>query len=215
MKTYEVIIVDDHLLITRALATLVNSFENYTVKFTFQNGREFIDKLSSGMKEPDILLLDVKMPVMNGIETMKWLKKYHPDIKTLALSIEGEDKTILSMLRNGAKGYLLKDSNPTLLKKALDTIIEQGYFHTDKVSNVLLKSLNDEAEDKSQPVLKDLEIEFIKLVCQEYTYKEIADIMCKSHHTIDGYRQQLFEKLNVRNRIGLVMYALRNNIVAF
>ena len=212
MKTNEVIIVDDHLLFARSLASLVDSYDDYTVKFTFQNGSELVDKLSAGMKLPAIILLDVKMPVMDGIATMKWLKKYQPDAKVLALSMEDDEQTILSMLRNGAKGYLLKDIQPTLLKKALDTVVEQGYFHTEQVANTLMKSLNNDTKNK-EIQLKENEIRFIKLACEEKTYKEIADEMFLSPKTIDGYRQHLFEILRVKNRIGLVMYAIKHKIV--
>ena len=212
MKTNEVIIVDDHLLFARSLASLVDSYDEYTVKYTFQNGSELVDKLSAGMKLPAIILLDVKMPVMDGIATMKWLKKYHPDAKVLALSMEDDEQTILSMLRNGAKGYLLKDIQPTLLKKALDTVIEQGYFHTQQVANTLMKSLNNDTKNK-EIKLKENEVRFIKLACEEKTYKEIADEMFLSPKTIDGYRQHLFEILGVKNRIGLVMYAIKHKIV--
>ncbi len=213
MKTHEIIIVDDHLLFARSLASLVDSYNEYTVKYTFQNGSELVDKLAAGMALPAIILLDVKMPVMDGIATMKWLKKYQPDAKVLALSMEDDEKTILNMLRNGAKGYLLKDIQPSLLKKALDTVLEQGYFHTEQVANTLMKSLNDDSKKKERIQLKENEIRFIKLACEEKTYKEIADEMFLSPKTIDGYRQHLFDILNVKNRIGLVMYAIKNGIV--
>ncbi len=213
MKTHEVIIVDDHLLFARSLASLVDSYDEYTVKFTFRNGSELVDKLAAGMALPAIILLDVNMPIMDGIATMKWLKKYHPDAKVLALSMDDDEQTILSMLRNGAKGYLLKDIQPSLLKKALDTVLEQGYFHTEQVVNTLMKSLNDDAKKNDRIQLKENEIRFIKLACEEKTYKEIADEMFLSPKTIDGYRQHLFEILEVKNRIGLVLYAIRNGIV--
>jgi DNA-binding NarL/FixJ family response regulator len=209
---HEVIIVDDHLLFARSLASLVNSYDEYTVKFTFKNGSELVDKFSSGMKLPAVILLDVKMPLMDGIATMKWLKKYQPDAKVLALSMEDDEQTILAMLRNGAKGYLLKDIQPSLLKKALDTVLKQGFFHTQQVTATLMKSLNED-QDKDKIILKENEIRFIKLACEEKTYKEIADEMCLSPKTIDGYRQHLFEILDVKNRIGLVMYAIKNGIV--
>ncbi len=213
MKTHEVIIVDDHLLFARSLASLVDSYDEYTVKFTFRNGSELVDKLAAGMALPAIILLDVNMPIMDGIATMKWLKKYHPDAKVLALSMDDDEQTILSMLRNGAKGYLLKDIQPSLLKKALDTVLEQGYFHTEQVVNTLMKSLNDDAKKNDRIQLKENEIRFIKLACEEKTYKEIADEMFLSPKTIDGYRQHLFEILGVKNRIGLVLYAIKNGIV--
>jgi len=209
---HEIIIVDDHLLFARSLASLVNSYEDYNVKFTFKNGLELVDKFSSGMKLPAIILLDVNMPVMNGIATMKWLKKYQPKAKVLALSMDDDEQIILSMLRNGAKGYLLKDIQPTLLKKALDTVLEQGFFHTQEVTATLMRSLNED-KNSDKVILKENEIRFIKLACEEKTYKEIADEMCLSPKTIDGYRQHLFEILDVKNRIGLVMYAIKNGIV--
>ncbi len=213
IKTHEIIIVDDHLLFARSLASLVDSYDEYTVKYTFQNGSELVAKLASGMALPAIILLDVKMPVMDGIATMKWLKKYKPEAKVIALSMEDEEKTILNMLRNGAKGYLLKDIQPSLLKKALDTVLEQGYFHTEKVTTTLMKSLDPESNSNKEIQLKENEIRFIKLACEEKTYKEIADEMFLSPKTIDGYRQHLFEILGVKNRIGLVLYAIKNGIV--
>jgi DNA-binding NarL/FixJ family response regulator len=214
MKTKEVIIVDDHVLFARSLASLVESYDEYSVKYTFKNGSELVDKFASGMELPDIILLDVKMPIMDGIATMKWLKKYQPEAKVLALSMEDDEATILSMLRNGARGYLLKDIQPVLLKKALDTVVDQGYFHTEQVTNTLMKSLNGGvAEDADKITLKENEIRFIKLACEEKTYKEIAEEMFLSPKTIDGYRQHLFELLGVKNRIGLVIYAIRNRII--
>lgn len=213
MKTNEVIIVDDHVLFARSLASLVDSYEEYSVKYTFQNGSELVDKFSSGMPLPAIILLDVKMPIMDGIATMKWLKKHQPEAKVLALSMEDDEQTILSMLRNGAKGYLLKDIQPALLKKALDTVIEQGYFHTEQVTETLMNALNGDNSGVQNIKLKENEIRFIKLACEEKTYKEIAEEMFLSPKTIDGYRQHLFEILSVKNRIGLVMYAIKHKIV--
>jgi len=213
MKTNDVIIVDDHVLFARSLASLVDSYEDYSVKFTFKNGAELVDKFEAGMELPAIFLLDVKMPVMDGIATMKWLKENRPEAKVLALSMEDDERTILSMLRNGAKGYLLKDIQPDLLKKALDTVVDQGYFHTEQVAKTLMNSLNGKENIKEPNKLKENEITFIKLACQEKTYKEIAEEMFLSPKTIDGYRQHLFEVLGVKNRIGLVMYAVKNNIV--
>ncbi len=210
---HEVIIVDDHLLFARSLAGLVDSYDEYFVKHTFKNGSELVDKFSTGMKIPAIILLDINMPVMDGVTTMKWLKKYQPKAKVLALSMEDNEQTVLSMLRHGARGYLLKDIQPVLLKKALDTVLNQGFFHTESVTRTLMNSLNDDTDQEATIELKESELTFLKLACEEKTYREIADEMFKSPKTIDGYRQHLFEILGVKNRIGLVMYAIRNGIV--
>ena len=213
MSEYKVILVDDHSLFVKSLAGLIDSFEDFMVTETFQNGAELVDQLSSGMKEPDVLLLDINMPIMNGIATMKWLKKYKPSVKVLALSMEDDEQVILEMLRNGAKGYLLKDIQPDELETALKTVVKQGYYHTEMVTDTLMRSLNDEIDVANKYDLKENEVSFIKLACQEMTYKEIADIMNLSPKTIDGYRQNLFDKLGIKNRVGLVMFALKNKIV--
>jgi len=206
----EVIIVDDHLLFARSLASLINSYDDYTVKHTFKNGSELVEKFSSGMKVPAIILLDINMPVMDGIATMKWLKKYQPTAKVLALSMEDDEQTILAMLRNGAKGYLLKDIQPVILKEAFDTVLTQGYYHTQEVTQTLMKSLNQDDNINKKVQIKDNELRFMILACEEMTYKEIAEEMCLSPKTIDGYRQHLFDILNVKNRVGLVVYAIKN-----
>lgn len=213
-KTNRVIIVDDHVLFARSLASLINTFEEYEVVETFSNGAELVDKLSSGMEDPSLILLDVKMPIMDGIATIRWLKKYRPFAKVLALSMEDDEQTILSMLRNGAKGYLLKDTQPQVLKQALDTVLSQGYFHTELVAHVLMNSLqSDEPQPEIDLDLKENELKFIRLACEEKSYKEIAEEMSLSPKTIDGYRQHLFTRFNVKNRVGLMIFALKNNLI--
>ncbi len=210
---HNVIIVDDHLLFARGLAGLINTFDEYEVLFTLKNGAELVDKFGSGMVIPGIILLDVNMPIMDGVSTMKWLKKYKPEAKVIAISMEDDEETILNMIRNGAKGYLLKDTEPVLLKQALDTVLEKGYFHTELVTNSLMHALDSDDEDIKIVEFNEKELEFVKLACKENTYKEIAEIMCLSPKTIDNYRQNVFDKIGVRNRIGMVIYAIKNKII--
>jgi len=209
----KIIIVDDHTLFARALGGLIDSFAEYEVQFIFNNGAELVDKFTAGLAVPEIILLDVKMPIMDGISTMKWLKKYKPTAKVISISMEDDETTILSMIRNGAKGYLLKDTEPSIFKKALDTVLKKGYYHTELVTNSLTQALKNETNTtESNRFLKDREIEFLKLLCEEKTYREIATAMVLSPKTIDNYRESLFNKLKVRSRIGLVIYAIKNNI---
>ncbi|MCK8479000.1 response regulator transcription factor [Psychroserpens algicola] len=211
MKTHHVIIVEDHILLSQAIAGLVNSFDNFEVPYICKNGKELLTQLKNSNTLPEIVLMDVNMPILNGIETTKIIKKEYPQISVIALSVEGNDETIIKMLKAGAKGYLLKDVEKEVLETALKEVLETGYYHTKNVANILINSLNDEGPSENK--LKEREIEFIKLVCSELTYKEIAEKMFLSPKTIDGYRDTLFQKLHIKNKIGLVLYAIKNKIV--
>ncbi|MFL9837339.1 response regulator transcription factor [Flavobacterium sp. ST-75] len=209
MSKIKIIIVDDHLLFSQSLSYLVGSFENFEVAGIYNNGKEFITAVKGGIKLPDIVLLDVNMPIMDGIETMKWIKQNHPDQKVIALSVNNDEDTVMRMITNGAKGYLLKDTDPKNFKEALEEVYSRGFYYSEMVSGYLINKLNND----NRIVLKEREIEFIKLACTEKTYKEIADGMCLSPKTIDGYRENLFHKLEIKTRIGLVLYAIKNKIV--
>ena len=211
MMKYSVVIVDDHTLLSQAIAAMVNTFNKFKVLYTCKNGQELVDKFSSSPEFiPDVVLMDINMPIMNGIETTEWISKNHNEVHVMALSVEDEDATILKMLKVGAIGYLLKDTEKVVLEKALVEIAENGFYHTKNVTNLLMKSLSGNGETEIK--FKEREITFMKHACSELTYKEIAEIMCLSPKTIDGYRDVLFTKLQVKNRVGLVMYAIKNKI---
>lgn len=211
MKKYSVVVVDDHTLLSQAIQSMVNTFEKFTVLYTCKNGKELMGMLSKSSENvPIIILMDINMPIMNGIEATQIISKNYPSVHVLALSVEDDDRTILKMLHAGAIGYLLKDTEKKVLEKALIETAENGFYHTKNVTNLLMKSVNGFIRDEI--VLKEQEVIFMKLACSEMTYKEIADKMCLSPKTIDGYRDALFTKCNVKNRVGLVMYAIKNKI---
>jgi DNA-binding NarL/FixJ family response regulator len=208
---YSVVIVDDHTLLSQAIGAMVDTFDKFKVLYTCKNGKELTEKFTGSPKNiPDVVLMDINMPVMNGIETTDWITKNHSTVHVMALSVEDADAPILQMLKAGAVGYLLKDTEKSVLEKALLEVVENGFFHTKNVTNLLLQSISGSGKRSIQ--FKDNEITFMKLACTELTYKEIADQMCLSPKTIDGYRDVLFTKLNVKNRVGLVMYAIKNKI---
>jgi DNA-binding NarL/FixJ family response regulator len=213
MKKIDIIIVDDHLLFSQALNGLISAFETYNVLAVLANGKELVNYFSEENKHPDIVLMDIKMPIMNGIEATRWLKGNFPEIKVLALSMENEDETIIKMLKAGANGYLLKDIHPSLLEHALKEVYITGNFYTENVANTLLNSLGEKSNEGGI-ILKEKELEFLKLSCSEMTYKQIAEAMFLSPKTIENYREALFVKLNVKNRIGLVLYAIKEKIVS-
>ncbi|NAS30067.1 response regulator [Flavobacteriaceae bacterium R38] len=213
MKKYSIAIVDDHLLFAQSLDSLISSFGNYEVIFHATNGKNFIDNIENQGKSPDVVLLDINMPIMNGIETMSWLKTNKPELKTIALSMDDSEETIIKMLRLGAKGYLLKDIHPEVFKRAITDVIEKGFYYSERITNTLLDTLDKKEKTKEEIFLKDREREFLRLACTEKTYKEIASEMFLSPKTVDGYRETLFDKLEVRSRIGLVLYAIKHKFI--
>lgn len=213
MKT-SIAIVDDHELMAKALSGLVQKYEEYEVLYEVGNGKELIRHIQLGMV-PYIVLLDINMPEMNGYETALWLKHNYPKIRILALSMNDKEEAIVGMLRNGAHGYLPKGCKTHELKMALDSLVTKGYYYSEYVTGKLVKSLNPETI--LNPVealnLNDRETEFIKLSCSDFTYVEIADKMCVSPRTVDGYREAVFQKMSVKSRVGMAVEAIRLKIV--
>jgi two-component system invasion response regulator UvrY len=214
--TSEVCIVDDHVLLRNGLASLMKNFTEYSVLFEADNGKDFIAGVKEG-KIPDIVLLDINMPVMDGFETSLWLKENYPDVKILALSMYDDDNAIIRMLQNGAKGYILKDSEALELKNALDSVRNKGFYYSEMVTGKLIHAVNKAGDSGKGGVvavvsLNERETGFLKLVCTELTYREIAEKMLLSPRTIDGYRDALFEKLAVKTRVGLAVYAIKQGI---
>ncbi len=212
-KKITVAVADDHVLLRRALSKLIASFEGYTVLFEADNGKEVKIRLAQHVI-PDVLLLDVNMPEVDGFETAKWVYERFPHIKILALSMYSDEATVIKMLRNGAKGFVLKNADPEKLKEALDSIIEKDFYLSDFVSGKILSGLHRNVDVEKEPIpLNNKEKEFLKWVCSDLTYKEIAEKMFVSYRTADDYRNTLFEKLSVKSRVGLVIYAIKNNLV--
>ncbi|MCE7066655.1 response regulator transcription factor [Dyadobacter sp. CY326] len=214
MKT-KIAIVDDHELMAKALSGLVEKFEGYDVIFEVSSGAALIQRLQINMI-PDIVLLDVSMPDMDGYEVSFWLKSNYPEIKVLALSMNDKEEAIIKMLRNGAGGYLLKGCKPQELKHALESVSQKGFYYTDFVTSQLIKSLTTESNGNpaDQLGLNDREKRFIELACSDLTYVEIADKMCVSPRTVDGYRESVFLKMNIKSRVGMVLEAIKLNIVS-
>lgn len=215
MKTpvYNIVIVDDHQLFSTALCELIAKIGGYKVLYTVKNGQELKEMFRAAGRVPDLVLLDIVMPVMDGFETATWLKKDFPDVGILALSMNNDEESVLKMIRLGAKGYILKDTSDHELKTALDTIKEKGFYHSELVSRSMLSAVASKEKEQERIQLSDREKEFLKLACSDLTYKEIADKMCLSPRTIDGYREALFEKFDVKSRVGLVLQAIQQKLI--
>lgn len=211
-KKYSVVIADDHSLLRNALANLINSFDNYKILFQADNGKQ-LKPLMQENGIPDVVLVDVNMPEMDGFQTTQWLHTNYPQVKVLVLSMLSDERTIIKILKLGAMGYLLKNAEPEELRDALDAVIKKSVYLPDYISGKIISGLHNDADRELDPIqLNEREREFLRWASTELSYKEIADKMHLSFRTIDDYRQNLFAKLKVHSRIGLVLYAIRNGI---
>jgi len=204
-------IVDDHTLFRNGVAALMGEFDELKVVFEAENGEQMQQMLVKHSL-PQVILMDINMPVMDGYAATKWIKEKYPQIKVLALSMFEDDKAVIRMIKNGASGYVLKESKPRDLLEAIKTINEKGVYINEMVSGKLLRSVSDKGD---APEFSKKELEFLKLCCSELTYKEIADQLFVSPRTVDNYREALFLKLNLKSRSGLVLYAIQNEIFKF
>jgi DNA-binding NarL/FixJ family response regulator len=207
-------LVDDHVLLRNGLAALVKNI-GHQVVIEASDGKDFISKLQDGPR-PEVVLMDINMPVMDGYATAAHIKQHFPEIKVLALSMYDDEAAIIRMLKNGARGYILKDSDTPELKAAIEAVLTKGFYYTEMITGKLLHTINssdEEGNTRKVLNLNEREMEFLKFSCSEMTYKEIADKMHLSPRTIDGYRDSLFDKLKIKTRVGLAIYAIKHGIV--
>ncbi len=209
--------VDDHKLFRKGLISLIEMVNsNYHILFEADNGIDLQQKLNA-TNQPDIILMDINMPGMDGFASVQWLKDNYPLINILVVSMVEKEESIVRMLKLGVKGYLCKDVEPKELGEALHAIINKGFYYTDFITGKLVHSLQN-GQDTSEKtevwkLMNDRERDFLQLACSEYTYNEIANKMYLSPKTIDGYRNALFEKLHVKSRVGLALYAVKHGLV--
>lgn len=206
-----VALADDHTMFRKGILSLLNSAPEFQVVAEASNGLELIQLLAKLETLPDVCLLDINMPKMNGFDTLIALKKTYPDMKFLILTMFDHEFVILRMLRNGANGYLLKEDDPDELKRAIEYVYNRTFYHSELVSGRLI-SMVQKGVEYSHIQLTDNEQVFLEFCCSELTYKEIAEKMSLSVRTVEGYRDTLFEKLNIHSRTGLVIYAMKLGI---
>ncbi len=213
----KVAMADDHVLLRDALANLVNNFDSCQVISTVNNGSELVESITKG-QVPDVVILDLNMPIMDGYETALWLQKKYPKVHILMLTMYDSEIALIRLLQAGVKGFLKKDIHPTELQYAIQQVVENGFYYSQTTSGKLagLFRVNDENELALQKTLMtNVEIEFLRLSCTEMTYKEIAGKMGLNPRSVDNLRDSLFTKLDVKSRIGLAMYAIKNGLVNF
>lgn len=207
---HSIVIVDDHVLIANALSSIISNFGQFEVMYVCENGLELQERLKNSRK-PDIVLLDISMPVMDGFETALWLKDTYPQIMVMALSMQDDEQSLIKMIKNGAKGYMLKNIHPRELEGALLAMADKGHFFPAWAASKVLTSLGDDQIDaRSKISLSEREKEFLHYTVTEMSYKEIAEKMFCSPRTVENYRDSLFQKLELKTRVGLAVYAIKN-----
>jgi DNA-binding NarL/FixJ family response regulator len=204
-------LVDDHQLFLKSLSLMLETLKDFEVVLEALNGKDLQQKLAQKKALPDLMLLDVNMPVMDGIETTAWLQEHHPGIKLIALSMNDKDGAIIKMFKAGCCAYLLKDVHPTVLEKALHEVYTKGYYNADAAQFNPGRLLH---KAEKELLLTPKEQQFLKLACTEMTYKMVASEMGVTERTVDGYREALFQKFGVQSRVGLCLEALRKEFVS-
>ncbi|MEM9985881.1 MAG: response regulator transcription factor [Bacteroidota bacterium] len=206
---------DDETLFRKGMRILVEDFPDMQVVYEASNGQELIDALPTLDPAPEVILLDLNMPVLNGVETAKLLQKDFEHLKVIILSTYYSKKFILNMMELGASGYLPKDSLPEEVEKTIREVVAKGFSYRDMVMEVIRENMFKKSRPKPSfhVQLSDREKEILQLICEQYTAAEIAEKLFISPRTVDGHRNNLLQKLNCRNTAGLVVYALQNQLV--
>lgn len=208
-------LVDDHVITRKGIKTIIELHPGIRVILEASNGKELLEKLVPA-RLPDIVILDINMPVMNGFQTIRELQARHPSIKIIVYSLIYEEDTVINMIVSGACGYITKSADPSTLAKAIITVHTKGFYLGELVKKEYFrKSTTDKKRlgFNGKKYLSPRELEFIKLAATSLTYKEIAEIMEVSPKTIENYRDSLFQKLEIKNRAALVLFGFKNGLV--
>lgn len=209
------VITDDHKLFRKGLHSLLSDFDFIGNIYEASNGVELLDLLKSVDSKPDLILLDLQMPEMDGIKANKEIKKLYPGIKVIILTMEDDAQFILHLIKQGVNGYLMKDADPDELEAAIKSVIEKDFYFSENISQLIYRNLNKKKKSPGLfiPKFTPREIQTLELICKEYTAAEIAEELDLSVRTIEGYRSNLLDKSGAKNIAGLVVFALTNDLV--
>lgn len=215
MQVIKVAIADDHKIFRKGVILSLRPFTNLKFVQEAENGEELLQGIPES--EPDVILMDLRMPLKDGIETTKTLSKQYPHIHVIVLSMYEDEKFVYHLMENGAHGYLLKNAEPQEIRRAVMEVQEKGYYLNNFVNRILLKRAH--ARQKVVPTLSneitlnDKERDVLKYICMEFTAQEIAQKMDISPRTVEAIKDRLMERFGSKNTAGLVFFAVKNNLV--
>lgn len=218
MSTIKLALVDDHTMFRQGLATVLGQIHDFDLILEAANGQEFIDKLPR--RVPDVVLLDLQMPVMDGIATADYLRENYPLIKVIILTMHDEDRMVLHLLEKGVCGYLLKDADTAEVEKAVRKVLDEGVYITEFVSRIMLRKMTNKTSNgksttlyNSKIMLSEREMEVLRLICEGLSTAEISERIFLSPRTVEGHRLRILEKTGTKNTAGMVAYAFRNGLI--
>ncbi|WP_046757246.1 response regulator transcription factor [Kordia jejudonensis] len=209
-------LVDDHLLFREGIKAIFQDEKHMGILLEASNGSEFLEALQSSVLKPEVVLLDIRMPIMDGYETAKIVLEKYPDMKIIVLTMHEEERHIIKMIELGVNGYLMKNASPEEVIDSIRCVMEYDYYFNNKITNIMRKVMMYKGKRTTNHITFDLserETEILALICKEYTAKEIGEKLFISYRTVEGHRKKLLAKLNVRNTAGLVVLAIKNEIV--
>ena len=217
MDIIKVAIADDHKIFRKGVILSLRQYNNIKFILEAENGEELIKIITEAEEQPGVVLMDLKMPVKDGIETTKYLNKHFPAIRIIILTMYEDERFVGHLMDSGANGYLLKSTDPTEIKKAISDVMRTGFYLNNFVNKVLIKK--NYAKQKFNPnlnsevVISEREKEVLNLVCMEFTAHEIAQKMEISARTVEAIKDRLMERFGVKNSVGLVFYAMKNSLI--
>lgn len=213
-RKFKLALADDHLLFRQGLTALLNEYDELKVVIEAGNGLELIQSMKN--KFVDVAIIDYEMPEMDGLETTRQIRERYPDVKIISLTMHDSEDLILQLLDKGTNGFLMKDFDSEKVVDAIYAVMENGYYFNDHISKEMLHYVMKNRNLKPKfgiSSLSEKEVQVIRLICQEKTNKEISDILCLSARTVEGTRAKIINKINVKNTAGIVLYAIKHNII--
>jgi DNA-binding NarL/FixJ family response regulator len=218
MKTIKIAIADDQVLFRKGMVNIINGFEGMEVIMEAANGRELLEKLENSETRPEIVILDLSMPEINGMEATKVIHEKYGDIKIIILSIYSEDRFVTHLMELGINAYLFKNVEPFEVEKAILAVLEKDFYFNEAFLLAMRKRMTGKKprlliQDNIPSLLTQRELEVLDLICKQFTAQEIGEKLFISTRTVDGHRNNLLEKTGMKNTAGLVVFSIKNNLI--